>query len=41
MRVFLSNDKSNVAFPDFLIKLGNGTFPIHKEPYMIKLPELV
>ena len=41
MRVFLSNDKTNVAFPDFLLKLGNGTFPIHIEPYMIKLPDLI
>ena len=40
MRVFLSND-NNVAFPDFLLKIGNGTFPIYKSPYMIKLPDLI
>ena len=41
MRVILSNDKTNVDFPEFLLKLGNGRFPIYIEPYMIKLPDLI
>ena len=38
MRVYLSNDETNNEFPEFLLKIGNGQFPIYKEPYYIELP---
>ena len=35
MRVFLSNDKANVEFPEFLLKIGDGNYEICEEPYYI------
>ena len=39
MRVYLNNDKEAEEFSDFLLEIGNGTYPITEKPFMIKLPQ--
>ena len=39
MRFLLNNDYDSEKFSNFLLSIGNGTYPIVEKPFKIKLSE--